>query len=324
MGVIDRFEKSIERVVNGALVKAFRSQVEPVELAAALRKEADTRAAVVSRGRVLTANTYVFELSANDYERLEPIAAELLLDLRQVVGDHAVEQGYSFVGPVTVTFEQADDLDTGMYRVRASTKRPDGSAAAQPPNRGGYDPVSRANPIVPEVYAHQAQSTPGDNADTPSDHLPVNPALGAPPVSSNPMPAAAAPSPGSSASPAAGSSASPAAGASHMNPRRGAPSRTRRHYAVRLHGQTHPLEEGTTVFGRSSQAADIVIDDPGASRRHFTITIDGDRATATDLDSTNGTLHAGRRITTIALTDGVELLVGDTPVTFRAYEMGGR
>ena len=102
MGILDRFERGIERVVNGAFAKAFRSQVEPVELAGALRKEADARAAVVSRGRTLTANSYTVELSSNDFERLTPIFDELKTDLRQVVGEHAVEQGYTFVGPVTV------------------------------------------------------------------------------------------------------------------------------------------------------------------------------------------------------------------------------
>ncbi|MDN5661819.1 MAG: DUF3662 domain-containing protein, partial [Brevibacterium aurantiacum] len=52
--MLDRFEKGLENVVNGAFAKAFRSQVEPVELAGALRREADNKAAVVSRGRTLT------------------------------------------------------------------------------------------------------------------------------------------------------------------------------------------------------------------------------------------------------------------------------
>ncbi|PMC98867.1 DUF3662 domain-containing protein, partial [Brevibacterium paucivorans] len=82
VGMLDRFERGIERVVNGAFAKAFRSQVEPVELAGALRKEADARAAVVSRGRTLTANSYTVELSSTDFERLTPIFDELKTDLR--------------------------------------------------------------------------------------------------------------------------------------------------------------------------------------------------------------------------------------------------
>lgn len=277
MGVLDRFEKGIERVVNGAFAKAFRSQVEPVELAGALRKEADTRAAVVSRGRTLTANSFIIELSQHDYERLEPIQAELRADLRQVVGDHAMDQGYSFVGPVLVTLEVAEDLDTGMYRVRASTKRPDGSPAAQPQNRGGYDPPSRANPVVPEAYAH-THSGPQRVAEAPA---PVPP----PPV-----------------------------------PR----SEDPRHPAVEIDGRVRRLSQGTTVFGRSSSSADIVLDDPGVSRRHFEITVSGARAVATDLGSTNGTLLDGRRITSVTLTDGAALTAGDTAVVFRETETGGR
>lgn len=277
MGVLDRFEKGIERAVNGAFAKAFRSQVEPVELAGALRKEADTRAAVVSRGRTLTANSFIIELSQHDYERLEPIQAELRADLRQVVGDHAMDQGYSFVGPVLVTLEVAEDLDTGMYRVRASTKRPDGSPAAQPQNRGGYDPPSRANPVVPEAYAH-THSGPQRVAEAPA---PVPP----PPV-----------------------------------PR----SEDPRHPAVEIDGRVRRLSQGTTVFGRSSSSADIVLDDPGVSRRHFEITVSGARAVATDLGSTNGTLLDGRRITSVTLTDGAALTAGDTAVVFRETETGGR
>ncbi|WP_231444118.1 FhaA domain-containing protein [Brevibacterium zhoupengii] len=154
MGILDRFEKGLENVVNGAFAKAFRSQVEPVELAGALRREADNKAAVVSRGRTLTANHYSIELSPTDYDRLSGLENELRSDLRQVIGDHAVEQAYSFVGPVSVEFVEADDLDTGMYRVVSSTQRPDGSPAAQPANRGGYDPVSRSHNIVGEGQAN--------------------------------------------------------------------------------------------------------------------------------------------------------------------------
>ena len=35
MGVLDRFERGVERVVNGAFARAFKSEVQPVELASA-------------------------------------------------------------------------------------------------------------------------------------------------------------------------------------------------------------------------------------------------------------------------------------------------
>lgn len=304
MGVLNRFEKGIERVVNGAFAKAFRSQVEPVELAGAVRREADDRAAVVSRGRTLTANSYVVELAQGDYDRLEPIADELRADLRQVIGDHAVEQGYSFVGPVRVDFEVASDLDTGLYRVRATTRRPDGSPAAQPQNRGGYDPPSRANPVVPEAYAQAQRSQPVPASAAAGAGAAVGAtSLGRPRGSAAAAPSPAAPSPATQ---------QPAAH-HHVVDRRAALAAAP---SVVIEGTAYRLSSGTTVFGRSAQAADIVIDDPGMSRRHFEITVSDAGAVASDLGSTNGTLVDGRRITSLRLTEGTVLTAGDTSVAY--------
>ncbi|MHB8274756.1 MAG: FhaA domain-containing protein [Dermatophilaceae bacterium] len=44
MGVLDRFEKGHERAVDGAFAKAFRSEVQPVEIASALCRALDDRA----------------------------------------------------------------------------------------------------------------------------------------------------------------------------------------------------------------------------------------------------------------------------------------
>lgn len=287
MGILDRFEKGLENVVNGAFAKAFRSQVEPVELAGSLRREADNKAAVVSRGRTLTANHYSIELSPTDFDRLSGLENELRSDLRQVIGDHAVEQAYSFVGPVSVEFVEADDLDTGMYRVVSSTQRPDGSPAAQPANRGGYDPVSRSHNIVGEGQASSG-SRPVPPRRTP-EPAPVRPAAASRPASA-PV-------------------------------RQAAPSRSRTIAAsVTIHGQDYELRQGTNVFGRSSSSSDYVIDDPGVSRRHFEITVERDHAVANDLGSTNGTLLRGRKLTSANLSDGDVLMAGDAEVRYHEIE----
>ena len=52
MGLLDNFEKGLERAVNGAFAKTFRSGLQPVEITSALKREIDTKAAVVSRDRV--------------------------------------------------------------------------------------------------------------------------------------------------------------------------------------------------------------------------------------------------------------------------------
>lgn len=123
MGMFDRVEKGIERAVNGAFAKAFRSEVQPVEIASALRREIDDRATIVSRGRTLVPNTFVVELGPADHGRLGEWEDALGDELRDVVNEHAGQQQYAFVGPITVKFEEADDLDTGLFRVRSSTTK---------------------------------------------------------------------------------------------------------------------------------------------------------------------------------------------------------
>jgi hypothetical protein len=51
--MLDKFEQRVDKMVNGAFAKAFKSEVQPVEIAAALQKEMDERAAVVSRARTV-------------------------------------------------------------------------------------------------------------------------------------------------------------------------------------------------------------------------------------------------------------------------------
>lgn len=120
MGVLDRFEKGVERAVHGVFAKAFKSEVQPVELASALRREADTSAAVVARDRTLVPNAFLINLGSADYERLTAWEDSLVDELAEAVTAHARQQRYSFVGPVTVRFEEDEELDTGVFTVRGA------------------------------------------------------------------------------------------------------------------------------------------------------------------------------------------------------------
>ena len=66
VGILDNFEKGLERAVNSAFAKTFRSGIQPVEIASALRREADTKAAVVSRDRIIAPNNFVVRLSTDE------------------------------------------------------------------------------------------------------------------------------------------------------------------------------------------------------------------------------------------------------------------
>jgi len=120
VGVLQRFERRLEGLVQGAFAKAFGGWVEPVEVAAALTREAEDKKAIVAAGRVLVPNTYVVELGPSDADRLKEYDEPLRKELAAMVSEAAQERGWSFVGPVDVEFREVDDLATGAFQVRSA------------------------------------------------------------------------------------------------------------------------------------------------------------------------------------------------------------
>jgi hypothetical protein len=120
MGVLQRFERRIEEMVNRPFARAFKAEVQPVEVASALQRECDDRAAIVSRGRTMVPNQFDVELGPHDHDRLSVYEEPLAGELAAMVEEHAKEQHYSFIGPVRVAFERHEDLETGRFRVRSS------------------------------------------------------------------------------------------------------------------------------------------------------------------------------------------------------------
>jgi hypothetical protein len=93
--------------------------VQPVEIAAALERECDNNAQIMSRQRRAVPNDFHVELAQTDFDRLAPYDSTLVHDLTQQVLEHAERQHYVFPGPVTVAFESAEDLSTGRFRIRS-------------------------------------------------------------------------------------------------------------------------------------------------------------------------------------------------------------
>lgn len=120
MGMFQRFEGKLEQVVAGTFARAFRSAVQPVEIAAALQREVDNTAQILSRDRRLVPNQFHVDLSPQDYERLSPYSTTLADELVDMLRQHAHEQSYVFTGPLTIAFDQRDDLSTGRFQVHSS------------------------------------------------------------------------------------------------------------------------------------------------------------------------------------------------------------
>lgn len=117
MGLLDNFEKGLERAVNGAFAKTFKSGLQPVEITAALRRELDTRAAVVARDRILVPNKFIVRLGSVDYERMVSLGATLTDELTDLVQRHAARQGYSFAGGISIDLREDPALSQGMIDV---------------------------------------------------------------------------------------------------------------------------------------------------------------------------------------------------------------
>src|SRR3954466_2320368 len=145
MGMLQRFENRLEQMVSGAFAKAFRSAVQPVEVAAALQREVDNSAQILSRNRRLVPNQFHVELSPQDHERLAPYSSTLTQELTEMLRDHADEQSYLFTGPISISFDERSDLSTGRFRVRSAAL-----AKVTPASEGSVTDtaVRRANVIL--------------------------------------------------------------------------------------------------------------------------------------------------------------------------------
>lgn len=147
MGMLHRFEQRLEQAVTGAFARAFRSAVQPVEIASALQREIDNSAQILSRDRMLVPNAFVVELSESDYERLAPYGSALSNELSTLVKDYAAQQRYTLAGPLSIAFESSPGLTTGRFHVRSRAHASVTPAAGRPSS----DTAARRAPVVLEV-----------------------------------------------------------------------------------------------------------------------------------------------------------------------------
>jgi pSer/pThr/pTyr-binding forkhead associated (FHA) protein len=117
LGLLDSFERGLERAVNGTFARTFKSGLQPIEITAALRRELDTRAAVVSRDRILVPNRFTVRLSRGDFERMTEIGPVLIDQLTQLVQQHATAQHYQFAGGISITLAEDQALTEGVVQI---------------------------------------------------------------------------------------------------------------------------------------------------------------------------------------------------------------
>lgn len=302
MGIFDKLERSIERGVNGAFAKAFRSEVQPVEIASAMRRAMDDRAVSAGKGqRHVVPNLFVVELSTTDYEGLvTEHENELADDLIATASEHAESQRYQPGGPVSVQFSEDENLETGVFRLRPSNAR-----QVQPDMRRMPEPMPRA----------QEAGRPRDLETPPPLHSSGSSATSRGPSGYSAPSSPPAASVGSAYSARNAGQPEPARKRDDYRPSPAAPRKLRQRPWLDVDGDRYPMLGAITVIGRDDDA-DILLDDPGISRRHseIRITYDGPHQVITirDLGSTNGTFVNGDPIGTLHLHEGDRITVGRT------------
>jgi hypothetical protein len=113
------FERRLERLVEGTFAKAFRAGLEPVEIGRKIARALDTGRMIGVRGAWVVPNDIVVYLSADDLGRFSNYTEVLSRELADAARQHARDEGYHFLGPVTVALLEDDDLRAGQLEVVA-------------------------------------------------------------------------------------------------------------------------------------------------------------------------------------------------------------
>lgn len=239
LGILSDFERRLEGMIEGLFTKAFRSGLQPVELARRILREMDANKTVGVR-EVWVPNRYTFHLSEHDRERFGQTEKALRRELEQVVREGAAERGWGLVGPAEVRFETDLALAQGEFGC-------DSELVEGPTTSGEV----RRSDLAPE--------------------------------------------PEREAGPGAGEL---------VTIEKGKP------------GRTFPLDRDRVIIGRLAES-DVVLSDPGASRRHAEVRRESGDYYITDLGSTNGTMVNEATIGERRLEPGDRITIGRTVLEFR-------
>jgi hypothetical protein len=129
LGFVENFERRLERFVNGAFSKAFKSQLQPVEISAAIKAKMDVSAAVIGKDRILAPNEFRVSLSQPDLLRLNSLGDNLVDEITKQVNAHVKKQRYQLTDVLNISLSSSSTLAIGQIQVAAS-----GSKAAQVAN----------------------------------------------------------------------------------------------------------------------------------------------------------------------------------------------
>jgi hypothetical protein len=151
MSVLRNIESKLESLFEGVFGRAFRTNVQPVELARKLVKEMDDHRNV-SVSRVYVPNEYTIYLSPGDRAQFESYEEQLKGELAEYLAEHARRESYVLLSGPTVQLETDDDLDKGVFGIATRMAQTGAKAADAEPNATMvYKPTAAPGPQATEA-----------------------------------------------------------------------------------------------------------------------------------------------------------------------------
>ena len=148
--VLRSIEHKLEALFEGVFGRAFRTNVQPVELARKLTKEMDDHRSV-SVSRVYVPNEYTVYLSPDDRAQFASYEPSLLDELQQYLIEHARRESYALLSSPRVLMETDEDLHVGEFGIATRMVQPERRAARKD------EPAGQAEPGHTMVYRPRAQ-----------------------------------------------------------------------------------------------------------------------------------------------------------------------
>ncbi len=146
-------EQKIESLFEGAFGRAFRRNVQPVELARKLAKEMDDYK-MVSVSQVYAPNEYVVYLSPRDRDQFESYEPALVKELEEYLAEHGRREGYLLLSRPNVSFRTDEDLEVGLFGIsNRMIQREAPDSPPQPDVEPGATRIYRATPSETEAVS---------------------------------------------------------------------------------------------------------------------------------------------------------------------------
>jgi hypothetical protein len=166
MSVLRTIESKLESLFEGVFGRAFRSNVQPVEIARKLVKEMDDHRSV-SVSRVYVPNQYTVYLAPVDREQFDGYEDKLCEELQDYLNEHARRERYVLLSALVVSLDTDADLEMGMFGIATRLVRAadvPGEAEAERPAPRRPEPaetvIYRPVDLPPEPAAAEPEPEP--------------------------------------------------------------------------------------------------------------------------------------------------------------------